>query len=270
MEKKCKQLKKNIKKYGKLVIAYSGGVDSTFLLKMAIEVLGKNNVVAVIAKSPTYPESEMVSAVNTARLLGAKYKIIKTNELDNKKFVVNPRDRCYYCKKELFQKLKKIGEQYNITQIAEGSNYDDLKDYRPGRKAVIEFGIKSPLLEAKLRKQEIRALSKQTGLPTWDKPSYACLASRIPYNTIITEEKLKRIDCAENILKKTGFYQVRVREHNDLARIEVEPKEIYKLINPNIKRKIINSFLKLGYLYITLDLEGYKTGSMNKQIRIRL
>lgn len=274
-EKKLDELKKTLKGLGSVLVAFSGGVDSSFLLKVAKDVLDEN-VIAVTADSQTYPSSELKGAKKIARKLGVEHIVITTDELSNPEFVKNPINRCYLCKKELFSKFKNIAEERGVSYIIEASNYDDLKDFRPGRKAIQELGIKSPLLDVKLKKEEIRALSKKAHLPTWNKSSYACLASRIPYGVKITPEKLKRIEKAEEFLKSLGLKQVRVRDYcarssfseggGDMARIEVSKKDMPLILKEKIRTKIIEKLSKLGYHYITLDLEGYRTGSMNKTI----
>ncbi len=263
---KLAQLKKRLKKMEKVLIAFSGGVDSSFLLKVALDTLGKENVLAVTADSETYPREELKDASNLAKDLGldGRHRIIKTSELKLKKFSENPQDRCYYCKFELFSKLKKIAQKNKISYVLDGSNYSDQTDFRPGRKALTELGIRTPLLESGLTKEEIRALSQKLNLPTWNKPALACLSSRIPYGEKITLEKLKRIEKAENFLKNLGFSQLRVRDHNDIARIELEPEELKKLAGENLRVKICDKFRGLGFTYITLDLLGYRTGSMNE------
>ena len=266
---KFEQLKKRLKKMEKVLIAFSGGVDSSFLLKIALDTLGKVNVLAVTADSETYPREELKDASNLAKDLGldGRHRIIKTSELKLKNFSENPQDRCYYCKFKLFSKLKKIAQKNKISYVLDGSNYSDQNDFRPGRKALTELGIRSPLLESGLTKEEIRALSKKLKLPTWNKPALACLSSRIPYGEKITLEKLKRIEKAESFLKNLGFNQLRVRDHNDIARIELEPEELKKLAGVRLWRirvKICDKFRGLGFTYITLDLLGYRTGSMNE------
>ena len=262
---KLDDLKHILKELSNVLVAFSGGVDSTFLLKVASDVLGEN-VIAVTADSETYPSSELKYAKQIARKLGVEHIIITTDELSNPEFVKNPINRCYLCKKELFLKMKKFAEKRGIYHIIEASNYDDLKDFRPGRKAIQELGIKNPLLDVKLTKEEIRQLSRKEGLPTWNKPSYACLASRIPYGVKITTEKLKRIEKAEKFLKSLKLHQVRIRDYGDMARIEVSKNDIPLISKEEIRTKVIEKLNKLGYHYITLDLEGYRTGSMNKGI----
>jgi uncharacterized protein len=263
---KLAQLKKTLKKMEKVLIAFSGGVDSSFLLKVALDTLGKENVLAVTADSKTYPREELKDASNLAKDLGlnGRHRIIKTSELKLKKFSENPPDRCYYCKSELFSRLKKIAQKNKISYVLDGSNYSDQNDFRPGRKALTELGIRSPLLESGLTKEEIRALSKKLKLPTWNKPALACLSSRIPYGEKITFEKLKRIEKAESFLKNLGFNQLRVRDHNNIARIELEPEELQRSLDESLRKKIYDRLRNLGYSYITLDLLGYRTGSMNE------
>jgi uncharacterized protein len=263
MQKKLNRLKNILKKINKVVVAYSGGVDSTFLLKVALDTLGKNNVFAVIARGETYPSSEVKYAINIAKFLGAKYSVIKTDELKDERFVKNPVNRCYYCKEELFSKLKDIAKGLRINCVIDGTNYDDRLDFRPGSLVAKELGIRSPLKEAKLTKKDIRKLSKKMNLPTWNKPSFACLSSRIPYGNKIELKVLKMIDSAEKFLKELGFNQVRVRHHNNIARIELDKKDMKKVFKKNLSKKIAERLKKIGYTYITLDLEGYRTGSMN-------
>ena len=247
-----------------VLIAYSGGVDSTFLLKVAGDVLG-NKILAVTAVSPTYPPEELIFAKRMARVLGVRHKIIKTYEIKDKRFTSNPINRCYFCKKELFSRFKGIASKSKLNFVVDASNASDRKDFRPGERAKQEFNIRSPLQEAGLTKLEIRLLSKKLGLTTWDKPSLACLASRVPYGTEISLKLLGRIHRAERFLKQLGFRQVRLRHYNGLCRIEVFKDDLPALIN---KRNLIVEKLKrLGYNYVTLDLEGYRTGSMNPGLK---
>ncbi|HUT69532.1 MAG TPA: ATP-dependent sacrificial sulfur transferase LarE [Desulfatiglandales bacterium] len=246
-----------------VLIAFSGGVDSTLLLRVAKDVLG-NKVLAVTASSTVYPSEEIEQAKALAHNLKARHEIIETRELTNPKFVSNPKDRCYWCKKELFAELTSIAKENNLKYVVDGSNFDDLDDFRPGMEAARELGVRSPLQEAMLTKPDIRSMSKRMGLPTWSKPSFACLASRLPYGTRITRENLITIDKAERFLKDLGFTHVRVRHHDTIARIEVPKKDIPRLLSDKPSSKIVSYFKTLGYSYVTVDLEGYRTGSMNE------
>lgn len=247
-----------------VVIGFSGGVDSTLLLKVAVDTLG-SNVIAVIGKSETYPSREYEEAEQFVRSLGAPYEIVYTEETDNLKFKENPPDRCYYCKTELFTKLSEIAQKRSIKWIADGTNVDDLGDFRPGLKAVKENNVRSPLLEAGFTKNDIRELSRILNLPTWDKQSFACLSSRFPYWTRIEPEKLKKIDIAETFLRDNGFKYFRVRHHDDKTlRIEVGRDEIYRFLDENFRITLVKKFKELDFVYITLDLEGFRSGSMNE------
>lgn len=261
MTKKEKKLKEIIKSYKSAIVAYSGGVDSSLLLYLTFRYLGKNNVIALIADSETYPEREKLSAIDFCESYGINYQVIHTEELKDKRFAKNPINRCYFCKSHLFDDAIKIKENMGFDVVFEGSNADDLRDFRPGRKAVEERGIISPLLMAELTKDEVRFLSKKYNLPTHNKPSKACLASRIPYGQPINEEILQKIDRAENYLENLGFSVVRVRAHGSIARIEIEEKNFNKMIEK--KQEIINYLINLGFHYITLDLQGFRSGSMN-------
>ncbi len=258
-QKKIEKLKEILKKFPGVVVAFSGGVDSTFLLKMAVEIF-KDQVIAVTATSPLYPEAEIKQARKIAKLLNVKHIIIGSNELMNKYFKNNPVNRCFHCKVGLFKKLKKIAQKCGFI-VVEASNYSDLNDFRPGLKAVRKLGIKSPLIEARLTKDEIRYFARMFKLPNWNKPSMACLASRIPYGVKINKKILKRIERAEAFLKKLKFSQCRVRDYFPIARIEILPNEFSRILKD--RTQIIRFFKRIGYKYITLDLDGYKTGSMN-------
>ena len=249
------------------VVAYSGGLDSSFLLKAAIEVLGRKNVLAVTARSETYPQIEYRQAKRLADDIGARHLTIKTSELAIKNFADNPVDRCYYCKKELFGRIDDVRRTRRMAFILDGTNRDDLKDIRHGARAARELGVRSPLLEAGIGKEEIRKYSKRMELPTWDKPSFACLASRFPFRTRITKKDLERIDKAESYLRGvSGLKQVRVRLHGDIARIELYESDFRKLMNAKIRKGIVRRLKSLGFRYITLDVEGYRTGSMHETV----
>lgn len=262
MVNKIKKLKEYIKRLEKIIVAYSGGVDSSLLLKISVDTLGKDNVIAVCGISPVYPEEERKFAKDFCKKLGVKLIELKTEEFKNRNFINNPPDRCFWCKKELFSKIEEVKKKYNFKFIVDGTNKDDEKDYRPGEKAKKIYNVISPFKDCGIGKREIREISKKLNLPTWNKPQMACLASRIPYGEKIVKEKLKRIEKGERFLYSLGFKIVRVRDYNELARIEVDRNQISKLIK--YRKKIIEKFKRLGYKYITVDLEGYRTGSMNE------
>jgi uncharacterized protein len=259
-------LKNNIRQMESIAVAYSGGVDSTFLLKVAQDVL-QENVIAVTARSSTYPEREFREAIYFAQKIGAKQVVIDSEELDIKGFSDNPVNRCYFCKQALFSKIMDVARQYHIRTVADGSNVDDLGDYRPGMEAAKELGVVSPLQDAGLSKEDIRILSREMGLPTWDKPAFACLASRIPYGQKITKETLVQVDQGEQFLLDLGFRQVRVRHHGDVARLEVSAHERSKFFDTALMDKVYEKFRQLGFSYVALDLKGYRTGSMNEVIQ---
>lgn len=259
-DKKILELRGMLRRMQRVLIAFSGGADSTFLLKVARDTLG-DKVLAVTADSLSYPYQELASAKKMAALLGARHKIIKTAEFKDKRFISNPKERCYFCKSELFTKLKKIAASQGINFVLDGSTLSDKSDFRPGSRAKKELGVRSVLEEAGFTKDDVRRQSKRLGLSTWDKPAQACLASRVPYGMELKPAILKRIQEAEGYLKKIGFRQSRVRHYNGLCRIEVLKNDIPKLIRKSslVARKL----KKLGYNYITVDLEGYRAGSMN-------
>lgn len=267
LHQKLLKLKENIKALKKVAVAFSGGVDSTFLLKVCIDELGSDNVLAVTAHSQAITNQEFIEAQTLANLLKARQIIIQLNELDDPFITNNPPERCYYCKKQIFNKFIATAKEQGYNFVLEGSNFSDKDDFRPGMRAIKELGVLSPLKDAGLTKDEIRQLSKEMGLPTWNKPSYACLFSRFPYGEKITPEKLKRVAQAETILRENGFGQFRVRSHSDLARIEVLPEDIDKFFDQPFRNKIVNEFKEIGFTYITLDLSGYRSGSMNEQLK---
>lgn len=265
LHEKKQRLEDYLRGLGSVVVAFSSGVDSTFLLKVAHQVLG-DKAIAVTVRAAMVPDRELNEARDFCRILGVEQVIADVPVLELEAFEKNPPDRCYHCKKALFTKIQAIARERGIAYVAEGSNIDDNGDYRPGLIAVAELGVKSPLREAGLTKADIRRLSQELGLPTWDKPSYACLASRFVYGETITEEKLSMVDKAEQRLLDLGFYQVRVRIHGNIARIEIDPSEFGKIIQPQAAQELSAYLHKLGFLYVTLDLGGYQMGSMNKTL----
>jgi uncharacterized protein len=240
-------------------------VDSTFLASEASEVLGEK-ALSVFAHSPVCPPGDLKHAKALAQKLGLRFRVIEIDVMKDSQFTANTPDRCYYCKLTLFQKLKEISVNEQLKWIVDGTNYDDLADYRPGLRACRESGIRSPLLEAGLTKDEIRNLSHEIFLPTWDKPASPCLASRIPYGTTITEDVLQKISACESYLQSLGIRQLRVRHHGDIARIEIDPEDMALLLDKERREKILKRIKNLGYLYVTLDLAGYQTGSLNSKI----
>jgi uncharacterized protein len=265
LEEKALQLQSILRELSSVVIGFSGGVDSTLLLKIARITLGKEHVRSVIGISETYPERELLEAMRLAESIDAEYETTRTEETDILKFQENPPDRCYYCKSELYDKLEAIRQRIGFNAIIDGTNADDTKEFRPGLRALGERNVHSPLAEVGLTKVEIRELSRRYGLPTADKPSFACLSSRFPYGTSIDREKLRRIDAAENALHDLGFRIVRVRFHDErTARIELGAQELSRAVEPTNRGAIVAELKKLGFTYITLDLAGFRSGSMNE------
>lgn len=268
IKEKLHNLKNMLAEMKSAVIAYSGGVDSTFLIKVAYDVLD-GKALAITATSPTYPDSEIEDAIRFAKEIGIRHIVVQSNEMDNPNFVSNPSDRCYFCKTELFSICLDYAKREGISVILDGTNADDENDYRPGRKAAKKLQVISPLKEVGLTKEEIRLLSREMGLRSWNKPSFACLSSRFPYGTRITPERLQMVGEAEKFLRSLGFRIFRVRYHNEIARLELGNDEYNKIQNEEIKRKIVERLKSLGFIYITLDLEGYRTGSMNELLKER-
>lgn len=251
---------------GSVAIGFSGGIDSTLLVRVATDVLG-DRALAVIGRSETYPTREFEEAVSLAKEFGSRYRVVATEETDNLKFKENPPDRCYFCKSELFGKLDLIAEEEGIRWIADGTITDDLGDFRPGMRAKSENNVRSPLLEAGFSKNDVRVLARELGILTWDKPSFACLSSRFPYGLGITKENLMKIDAAETFMRDNGFRFFRVRHHDDkTARIEIGPQEFHRVFDDTLRERIVLHFKDLGFVYVTLDLQGYRTGSMNEAL----
>ena len=265
-QNKLDRLKDYIRDLGSLAVGFSGGVDSTFLLFVAHEVLG-DKVLAVTEADASVPERELKEAKAFCDEYGIRQIICRANPLKDEGYRLNTPDRCYFCKHGIFTEVKKIADENNIAYMAEGSNLDDIGDYRPGLRAAAELSVKSPLREAGLTKTDIRMISKALGLPTWSKPSYACLASRFVYGEEITEEKLGMIDLAEQFLIENGFLEERVRMHGNLARIEVPAKDIERLADEEIRERVYKRFKEIGFMYVTLDMLGYRLGSMNETLK---
>ena len=260
---KYSELLERLESFGSAVVAFSGGVDSTFLLYAAREALG-DQVLAATASSATFPEREMKAAEAFCRERGIRQTVFPSEELSVEGFRHNPKNRCYLCKRELFGKILHIQREQGLAAVLEGSNADDEGDYRPGLQAVAELGIQSPLRALGFTKKDIRTLSKRFGLPTWDKQSFACLSSRFPYGDTISEAKLSMVDKAEQLLLDLGFRQVRVRIHGDIARIELTPDQFPRFMEDGVRLRVANALKEIGFSYVTLDLLGYRTGSMNE------
>ncbi len=270
LESKLARARAVIADLGSVVVAYSGGVDSTLLLALSLEALGSEHVLAVTARSETYPESELAEAVQVAHTLGARQRFVDTHELDDPRFSANPPDRCYFCKQALFSDLWRIAREEGLAAVVYGANADDAGDHRPGMRAAKERGGRAPLLEAGLTKDEIRVASRARGLPTWDKPAMACLSSRFPYGTPLTVEALRRVGAAEEFLRaEIGLRQFRVRHHDPVARLEVPPEEWERVLDGDARARIVARLRELGYLFVALDLDGFRSGSLNDALRNR-
>lgn len=264
LNSKYVHLQSILRELSSVAIGFSGGIDSTLLIRVATEVLG-DQALAVIGRSETYPTREFEEAIQLANKFGSRHKIVRTEETDDLKFRENPPDRCYFCKTELFGKLHDIAAEEGIRWIADGTIVDDLGDFRPGMRAKSEQEVRSPLLEAGFTKNDVRALAKELGIPTWNKPSFACLSSRFPYGFGITKENLMKVDDAESYLRDQGLRFFRVRHHDDrTARLEVGPQEFHRFFDESFRNEVVSHLKILGYLYVTLDLQGYRTGSMNE------
>ena len=267
LQRKYGDLKGIVRDMGSVLVAFSGGVDSTFLLKVSRDELGER-AVAVTAVSPTYPARELREAESLASMIGCRHLIVESNELEIPGFSENSPRRCYFCKSELFDILRKKAGKMGIAHVVDGTNRDDLGDYRPGRDAAEEYGVRSPLVEAGMNKGDIRALSKMLGLPTWNKPSFACLSSRFPYGTEITAERVKVIETCEDFLRDLSLGQFRVRYHGEVARIEVDENDFDRMLSKEVRTAVVQRFKKQGFRYVSLDLQGYRTGSMNEAGRV--
>jgi uncharacterized protein len=266
LQDKYKSLQQILKKLGKAIVAYSGGVDSTFLLKVAVDTLGAENVLACVAKGAALPESEYEKAVETAKSIGVEVQTVEPNELADASYSANKADRCFHCKSHLYGILADVAKEKNFNCVICGCNFDDKDDYRPGNRAAKVFGVGCPLMEAELTKEDIRQLSRELGLPTADVPASPCLASRVSYGLEITEQRLKQIEEAEEFLKKAGLIEFRVRHHDTIARIEVHAEDIKKVTAEPMRSAIVEKLKSLGFKFVTVDLQGFRSGSLNEAL----
>ncbi len=258
------KVQKILRELETVVVAYSGGVDSSLVLYLAVRVLGRENVVAAVADSASLPERDRTQVRKFADSLGVRLELLATKELEDPRYAANPVNRCFFCKDELYTRFAELAVALGFKTVADGTNADDIRGHRPGLAAAKKAGVRSPLLEAGVGKKAVRSLARMFGIPVWNKPAAACLASRIPYNTPVTADVLRQIDRAEQVLQDEGFATVRVRHHGEIARIEVEQQEIARLLQPELRRRVTAALQAIGYRYVTVDLEGYRSGRLNE------